>query len=248
LFFRNPQIRWMPKQGEKSVTIALERPGASGDLGVTEEILSGTIIPSYTVPDLSGNVHLGQNWGYVQLGGIVRRIGWTDMATTPTTDRSGSVTGWGVSLSGNVTKFKGNVLRVQGVYGEGVQNYFNDAPIDVAVASDPGSTRTGGIKGEALPITGVTAFVDHTWNEKFSSTLGYSQNVVDNSDLQAASAFHLGQYALGNLLYTPDPKVTMGAEVGWEKRFNNADGFSVDNWVLHISMKYNFSGTIGGGQ
>jgi hypothetical protein len=39
-----------------------------------------------------------------------------------------------------------------------------------------------------------------------------------------------------------------GAEVGYEKRTNNADGFTVDNWVLHIAMKYNFSGTFGGGQ
>ena len=249
LFFRNPQIRWMPLQGDRSVTLALERPGASGDLGVVQDsVVSGSIIPSYTVPDLSGNARLVQKWGYFQLGGIVRRIGWTDMATTPTTDRSGSVTGWGVQLSSNITRFKDSVVRLQGVYGEGIQNYFNDAPVDVAAGTDAGSPRTGFIKGVALPITGVTAFIDHTWNPKFTSTFGYSQNVIDNSDLQHANAFHMGQYALANLLYTPDPKIMGGAEVGYEKRTNNADGFTVDNWVLHISLKYNFSGTFGGGQ
>ena len=249
LFFRNPQIRWMPLQGDRSVTLALERPGASGDLGVVQDsVVSGSIIPSYTVPDLSGNARLVQKWVYVQLGGIVRRIGWTDMATTPTTDRSGSVTGWGVQLSSNITRFKDSVVRLQGVYGEGIQNYFNDAPVDVAAGTDAGSPRTGFIKGVALPITGVTAFIDHTWNPKFTSTFGYSQNVIDNSDLQHANAFHMGQYALANLLYTPDPKIMGGAEVGYEKRTNNADGFTVDNWVLHISLKYNFSGTFGGGQ
>lgn len=246
LFFRNPQIRWMPLQGEKSVTLAIERPGASGDQGVYADRISdvGTIIPSFPVPDLSGNLHLGQKWGYLQLGGIVRQIKWEDLNPAPP-DLSGSVTGWGVQLSSNITRMKGNVLRLQGVYGEGIQNYFNDAPVDVG--AKPGDA-TKPVKGEALPITGVTAFVDHTWNEKYSSTIGYSQNVIDNSAGQTADAFHMGQYALGNLLYTPDSRIMIGAELGWEKRTNNSDGFTVENWVGHVSFKYNFSGSLGGGQ
>jgi len=31
VFFRNVQVRWMPLTGDRSVIIALERPGASGD-------------------------------------------------------------------------------------------------------------------------------------------------------------------------------------------------------------------------
>ena len=246
LFFRNPQIRWMPLQGEKSLTLAIERPGASGDQGVYADRIAdvGTITPSFPVPDLSGNYHLGQKWGYVQLGGIVRQIKWEDL-NPASPDLSGSVTGWGVQLSSNITRMKGNVLRLQGVYGEAIENYFNDAPVDVG--AKPGDA-TKPIKGEALPITGVTAFIDHTWNEKFSSTIGYSQEVIDNSAGQTADAFHMGQYALGNLLYTPDPKITIGAELGYEKRTNNADGFTVDNWVGHVSFKYNFSGSLGGGQ
>ncbi len=34
VFFRNIQIRYMPIQGDTRMTIALERPGASGDAGV----------------------------------------------------------------------------------------------------------------------------------------------------------------------------------------------------------------------
>ena len=34
VWFRNVQVRWMPIKGRNSVTIALERPGASGDQGV----------------------------------------------------------------------------------------------------------------------------------------------------------------------------------------------------------------------
>src|SRR4029079_15812139 len=34
VFFRNVQLRWMPIRGDNSLTLALERPGASGDAGI----------------------------------------------------------------------------------------------------------------------------------------------------------------------------------------------------------------------
>ena len=34
VFFRNVQVRWMPIQGDTRLTLALERPGASGDAGL----------------------------------------------------------------------------------------------------------------------------------------------------------------------------------------------------------------------
>src|SRR6187549_499576 len=33
VFFRNVQARWMPLKGKNAITIAIERPGASGDQG-----------------------------------------------------------------------------------------------------------------------------------------------------------------------------------------------------------------------
>jgi len=37
VFFRNVQFRWMPLKGRNAVTIAVERPGASGDQGVFQD-------------------------------------------------------------------------------------------------------------------------------------------------------------------------------------------------------------------
>ena len=68
-------------------------------------------------------------------------------------------------------------------------------------------------------------FLDHTWNEKFSSTVGYSRQDIDNTDGQAPDAFKTGQYALGNLLYYPAPNVMMGGELQWGRRENFSDGF-----------------------
>lgn len=248
LFFRNPQLRWMPIQGKTRLTIALERPGASGDLGsYSDRVEVGGINPRFPVPDLSGNYHMGTKFGYIQIGGIVRRIDWEDLNATPTLDLSGGVTGWGGSVSSNINCGKSDVIRLQGVYGAGIENYFNDAPVDVGVKPDPTNTVTP-LTGEALPVTGVVAYLDHTWSSKWTTSIGYSQVTVDNSVGQAPDAYHLGQYASANLLYSPDPKIMMGGEFGYEKRINNADGFDVDAVRIQFSFKYSFSSTIGGGQ
>ena len=249
LFFRNPQIRFMNTMGENKLTLALERPGASGDAGVfTDRVDLAGVIPSFPVPDLSGNYRMGTGFGYLQVAGIVRYIKWEDLASTPTSDLSGNTTGWGVALSGNYnTKSKTDVLRFQGIYGAGIENYFNDAPIDVAAKPNPGNLVTP-FDGEALPIAGLSVALDHTWsNPKYSSSFCYAQDVVDNSAGQAADAFHLGQWAIANLLYSPVPSAMWGVEVGWERRLNNADGFDVSSVKIQVSAKYNFSIKTGGG-
>jgi hypothetical protein len=127
---------------------------------------------------------------------------------------------------------------------------MNDAPVDVAPESN---TSTD---GKALPVTGIVAFLDHKWNAKFTSSIGYSSVTIDNSDGQTADAFKLGQYALANVLYTPVPNVMMGVEGGWIHRENKGDGTvvaglgtvdKVDQYHVQVSAKYNFALTLGGG-
>jgi hypothetical protein len=97
-----------------------------------------------------------------------------------------------------------------------------------------------------VPIIGVVAFVDHTWNEKFTSTVGYSLTDIDNTDAQAADAYKTGDYALGNLLYYPAPNVMMGGELQWGRRENFSDGFHSNGFKLQFSFKYDFSYKVGG--
>ena len=61
-FFRNVQVRWMPLKGDRRVTIALERPGASGDAGLyADRIQEQNIQGRFALPDLSiGPGHVGR--------------------------------------------------------------------------------------------------------------------------------------------------------------------------------------------
>jgi hypothetical protein len=247
-FFRNVQFRYMPIQGDTRATIALERPGASGDQGVIDEFLGGpqNVVARFPLPDLSAEYRKAISRGYVEFSGILRDISWEDNnGVAP--DLSGSVLGWGAHVSSNLKAGEGNLLRLSFLYGEGIENYMNDAPVDVAPKSNPGNV-TKPVEGLALPVAGVSAFLDHTWNPKMTSSVGYSQVTIDNSDLQAGDAFHLGQYALANLLFTPVPNFMWGVEVGWIRRLNNADGWENNDAHVQVSAKYNFSSAVGGGK
>ncbi len=239
VFFRNVQVRWMPLRGENELFVALERPGASGDAGRYEDRVELEGIKArFPLPDLSAHYRMNRGWGHVQVSGIVRQIKWDD-TNDDGLDLSGDVLGWGAHVSTNV-KFGKDVLRGSVVYGAGIQNYMNDAPADVGIGDDPDEI------GEALPLLGLVAFYDHAWNDRFSTSIGYSRLDIDNSAGQADDAFKVGQYALVNLLYTPVPGVMVGGELQWGKRENNADGFSSDDLRFQFSAKYNFGIRLGG--
>ena len=242
-FFRNVQVRFMPIQGDTRFTIALERPGASGDQGIyAGRIELADVQPHFPLPDLSAEYRKAMSFGYIELAGIVRRIEWED-AGTDSLDLSGNVTGWGVNLSSNVKLGANDVFRLQALYGEGIENYMNDAPADVAVDKIT-TSPTAPISAVALPVTGISAFVDHTWNARYSSAFGYSMIDIDNTDLQSPSEFHRGQYAIGNLMYYPTEKIMTGIELQWGKRENHSDGFDSDDFKIQASFKYNFATTL----
>lgn len=247
LFYRNVQIFYEPINGPDStqLLIALERPGASGDAGVVaQRIELQNIAPRFPAPDISASYRFGGGWGYAKFAGIVRWIRWDDVLQDQF-DLNGGVTGWGISGSTGAHLGKWDLLHLQLVYGHGVENYFNDAPVDVGAKANPGNTVTP-IGGKALPDFGLVGFIDHTWNSQFTSSIGYSRVDIDNSDLQANTAFKSGQYALLNLLWTPVPNVMAGGEFQWAHRDNKGGDFHANDYRLQVSLKYSFSQKFGG--
>ena len=246
-FFRNVQARWMPIQGDTRLTIALERPGASGDLGdYTAEIEAEGVQARYPAPDLSAEYRLAGSHGYIEAAGIVRYLSWDDL-TPGGLDLSGNATGWGINISSNIKLPKlhaNDVAKLSVLYGEGIQNYMNDATVDIGV--EPSSNPNTPFDGKTLPILGVVAFLDHYWNDRWSTSLGYSLVNMENSSGQSASAFQRGHYALANLLHYPVPNVMMGAELQWGRRENNSDGFTSDDGRIQFSARYNYSTSLGG--
>jgi hypothetical protein len=245
-FFRNVQLAYSFYETKDSdFTIALERPGASADSASidTERFDLTDVVPRFPAPDISADLKLGTSWGYVRLAGIFRYMAWDDLdPTSPTVQ--GHVYGGGANLSSNI-KLAPALIKLQAVYGTAIENYMNDASYDVAPKTDAVTTPMT-LQGVGLPVLGLVGFVDMKWNDFLTSTAGYSLVWIDNSAGQTPDAFHIGQYALGNLLVHPTKSLMFGAEFQYGRRTNNSDGFSANDYRIQFSVKYNFTHTVGG--
>jgi hypothetical protein len=242
LFLRNIQVRYIPLMDKKNdLTFAVENPGGSADGGdYAQRFDLQSVKPKLGLPDFSAHYRYTDNWGYVQVGGIVGQLKWEDTNDSAQYSLSGDAIRWGASISSNINVGKKAIIRVQGTYGEGIQNYFNDAPYDVATKVDTTNTVSP-IKGVALPIWGISAFADIYWNKKFSTTLGYSVATIKNTNGQSANAYKQGQYMAANIMYYPVNNIMAGVEFLFARRDNNKDGFHSTLPQIRFAFKYNFS-------
>ncbi len=244
VFFRNVQLRWTPWSGEYSnAMISLERPGASADGGLyADRIELQNVRARFRWPDVAGHVRWGGKWGHVQASGIVRDMKWDDLLPNDPINLDGHVIGWGAHLSSNIN-IKKDVVHLSAIYGKGVENYMNDAPIDVGIVNNF-SNPVRPILGTPLPVLGVVSFLDHVWSDKFTSSIGYSMVHITNSDGELPVAFKRGQYGIANLLYYPAKPVLLGAEFQWGRRSDFSNGYTYNDYKLQVSFKYSFSFTL----
>ena len=237
---KNVQFRFIPIQGNTRLAIALERPGASADEGIyADRIELDDVKPHFNLPDLTVEFRQTRDWGYVELAGVLRKIEWIDLGTDQY-DLSGKAIGWGFNLSSNLKLSENNLFRGQTVFGQGIENLMNDAPTDIGIENNF-TNPVSPVKGVALPVSGFTIYIDHRWNEKFTSSAGISAVKIQNSNAQAENAFRSGKYASINLLYSPVPNLLAGAEIIWINRQNFNDGWSSSSTKIQVSVKYSFA-------
>ena len=244
VFYRNVQIRLTPWRTENShFAIAIERPGNDIDPGNLRLIpgLEGVEVENdEELPDLTVQYRYGGDWGHVQLGGILRKVGYELRAEDSDDDwTQGSETGWGLNVGTVFNVFDKDAIRLQVVYGEGIASYMNDGGMDLAPSAQYDEDALSDLEAEAVPLTGVLAYYDHWWSDRWSSSIGYSYTEVDNTNFQDPGAFNKGEYASGNLLYYPGENLMIGGELMWGQRTVNDDE-SDDDLRFQFSVKYNF--------
>ncbi len=252
VFVRNPQIRFtfLDRNGWKAA-VALENPSDDIDPGAIRLIdpeLATNIRPNEELPDLTAMIRYGGDWGHVQLGGILRKVGF-DTVGTEDSEPEGSETGWGVNLTGSF-KLSLATFRLGVVHGRGIATYMNDGGMDLAPSAALGPVPPifplppeflgTLLSAEAVKLTGVSAYVDLQWTKQLSSALGYSFTKVNNTNFQEDVAFHKGSYASGNLLWMPADRILAGVELLWGKREDN-DGNEGTDLRLQSTFKLSFS-------
>ena len=235
VFIRQPQLRWTPIKGDTILAVAIEQPGASADSGaLADRIDLSNVKGRFQWPDFTASVK--HSWGksYLRGAGVVRSIKIDNL----TTNNTQSIVGWGFNVSSNVA-FHKDVLRLQYVVGAGIQNYMNDAPVDVVPEFNL-SNPAMPIKGKAAQMQSFVTYLDHNWSDKWSTSVGYSSLWITNTSLQTPDAFHLGQYATINLLCAPFKNFLTGGEFQYGRRSNMSNGYHANDYKLQFSFKYSW--------
>ena len=249
VFYRNQQARYTFPMGEDEFSLAIEDPSTALSVGRFRDddacdvpnapadcestgSTAGDLFQSYNdLPDFSARYRNNGDFGHYQVAGIVRTLGYERLDTGKKDDEIG----WGINTSAGIKTWGSDVLKLQVAYGEGIGNYMNDGGLDIAPDSaDP--TRAG---AETVPLLGISAYYDRYWNDKWSSTIGWSMTDLDTSDGQGPSEFEKGQIATINLLHYPRDNVLLGTEFGWGQR-EDVNGDTGSDYRVQFSLKVSF--------
>jgi hypothetical protein len=186
-----------------------------------------------TMPDLVARYTFKlSNGGYIKVAGLYRQLNVVNTAV------DASESAFAASASGKFM-FGKNDLRWMATYGTGVGRYLALAAGVDAVAT-AGATTTGAYTGlKAVDEMGAFVSYRHLWSDQWRSNFTYGYLSIDNPTesptnvTKDASSIHV------NLIYTPAPKLDIGAEIMYAERSleNNVDG---DMTRLMISAKYAF--------
>jgi hypothetical protein len=232
IFWRNIQLRYTALRTEtSSVAVALESPASAIDDGKADSIAPELALNGKTqYPDLTAHWRTHGDWGDVQIAGILRSVGYENLGSADG-EPSGSETGYGINASGSYKVSDKGTIKAQLAWGKAIASYFNDGGIDLA--------GDGNQQAETLAILGWLLFYDHTWNDKWSSSIGWAMTDQDNSDGQTGDAFKGNQYGIVNLLHYPTEAIMVGGELQYGE-YEQKDGQTRDDTRVQVSFKYKF--------
>lgn len=191
------------------------------------------------MPDFTGRYTFKGDWGHFGIAGLVRQLKFQQqgVAATPTVPARASLedesTGYGLSVSGKFNLGKNDDIRYMVTGGSGIGRY-----IGLALNNDAVLDSTGDLDN----IDVIAGFVGwrHVFSPKLRTNLFYSRADYDQDvDLTGLGITKGAQSAHLNLIYTPLPKLDLGAELIWGQReLENGDRGELNRLQTHV--KYNF--------
>ena len=223
IFVRQAQLRYT--KGAWSFSIENPETTVTPYRGVGARISSDDNL----MPDITARWQKKGDWGHVSIAGMVRQFTYEN----PASGIDDSSIGGALSVSGKFNLGKHDDIRYMASYGRGLGRYLG-----LGVASDTVLDAGGNLE----PIDGYGAFAAwrHAFSPKLRSNVFYSMAHYDNdAALTGVSATERVQSFHANLIYSPLPKLDIGAELIWGRRSleNEAEG---DLRRLHTHVKYSF--------
>lgn len=216
VFVRQAQIRYT--QGAWS--FALENPQTS-----VQPHLGGARYNSgeNRLPDFSARWQNKGDWGHFSVAGMLRQY----------RAQGASANGASLSVSGKFNIGTQDDLRYAINIGQGIGRYL---------ALGLGADVMVDAHGELEPLTGSGGFIAwrHAFNDRLRGNLMYAAAHFDNdTDLTGLGITRSTQSLHANLIWSPLPKLDVGAEIGWGER-TLENGQSGEIQRIQTSVKYSF--------
>jgi hypothetical protein len=237
IFLFTPQLRFSKAfGGGTNIAVAIERPASEIDYkcvdasGTTSDCVTGVTLSSDAestpMPDFIVRGRWESTGGHVQLGAVLREVGYDNGA-----GQEDSVMGGGASISGVVKTTDSDSLQYSLTGGRGISHYYSDFNQG---SQDAGFDGNGKLK--ALKSMGGFIAYQHFWSEQWNSSLVYGNLQLDNSVGQAADAIHKDQYGSLNLLWNPVGSLNLGIEV-LQGKLSLKDGSDRDATRIQLSAQ-----------
>jgi hypothetical protein len=221
-FVRQAQIRYT----SGPFSVALENPHTTvSTLATAARNNAGG---SDSLPDLTARYVAKGDWGHFSIAGLLRQL--------KSGDESDS--GAAVSLSGRFNLGANDDIRWMANYGSGIGRYLG-----FGLGADAVLDANGNLHAQ----NGGGGFVAwrHAFTPKLRSNLMYSMAEFDNDRSLAGwgpgsfAATERAQSFHANLIYSPFPKLDIGAELGWGQR-ELEDDRKGDLRRVQTTVKYTF--------
>lgn len=221
-FVRQAQIRYT----SGPISVALENPHTTVSSIATAA--RNNAAGSDSLPDLTARYVMKGDWGHFSAAGLVRQLKSGDE----------SQTGAAVSLSGRFNLGASDDIRWMANYGSGIGRYLG-----FGLGADSVLDANGNLHAQ----DGAGGFVAwrHAFNGKLRTNLMYSVAEFDNDRSLAGwgpasfAATERAQSFHANLIYSPFPKLDIGAEIGWGQR-ELEDDRKGDLTRVQTTVKYTF--------
>ena len=222
IFVRQPQIRYT----SGPFSVALENPHTTvADVATTARNNAGG---GDSLPDVSARYVTSGSWGHFSVAGLLRQLKSGDEDET----------GAALSLSGKFNLGASDDIRWMASYGSGIGRYLG-----LGIAPDTVIDANGRLHAQ----DGAGGFVAwrHAFDDKLRGNLMYAIAEFDNDRSLAGwgpaswGVTERSQSFRANLIYSPFPKLDIGAEISWAER-TLEDDREGDLKRIHTTVKYSF--------
>ncbi len=191
---------------------------------------SRIVAGSSALPDLVARYNFSGNWGKLSVAGIYRQLSYDDpvVGIDSTTSALGLTFGGKLKI-GDRDDFRFAITNGSGLGRYAGLNFVNGAVLDM--------------NDELEAIDTTNGFIGylHHWNDQWRSSIDIAAFKADNNvNLTGTGANKSASSFSINLLYSPDPKLTLGVEL---MRANKELESGVDGAFnrIQLSAKYSFS-------